>query len=85
MWLVDSFVAFLLRGGPAMIALLLTPPLERGALPGILREEFLLNGSAVEHPITRADLTSGIVFIGNSARGLLPARAVHTAETRTAG
>jgi para-aminobenzoate synthetase/4-amino-4-deoxychorismate lyase len=57
---------------------LLTPPLAHGALAGVLREELLSSGIAREHPVTREDLMSGALFIGNSARGLLPARVIGT-------
>jgi para-aminobenzoate synthetase / 4-amino-4-deoxychorismate lyase len=51
---------------------LLTPPLARGLLPGVLREELLANGSAVEADLKPDDLSNGF-FIGNASRGLLPA------------
>ena len=60
---------------------LLTPPLAHGALAGILREELIFNGVAVECPLVRGDLVSDAVFIGNSARGLLPARLKSALET----
>jgi para-aminobenzoate synthetase/4-amino-4-deoxychorismate lyase len=60
---------------------LLTPPLTHGALAGILREELLSNGVALERPITREDLASNAVFIGNSARGLLRARLAGSGQT----
>ena len=53
---------------------LLTPPVERGALPGILRAELIASGEAIEYPLTCDDLRAGDFFIGNSARGLLRAR-----------
>lgn len=52
--------------------MLLTPPLERGLLPGVLRAELLATGRAVEHDLTPADLAGGF-FIGNALRGLIPA------------
>lgn len=52
---------------------LLTPPLSRGLLPGILREQLIEEGRAVEADLRPADLGKGF-FIGNSLRGLLPAR-----------
>ncbi|QMW24466.1 aminodeoxychorismate synthase component I [Sandaracinobacteroides saxicola] len=61
--------------------LLLTPPASAGLLPGILREELIATGQAVEHPLTAADLTQPF-FIGNSLRGLLPA---HLAPARPFG
>lgn len=52
---------------------LLTPPLSRGLLAGVLRAELIEGGQAREADLTRADL-AGPFFIGNSARGLLRAR-----------
>ncbi len=52
--------------------LLLTPPLARGLIPGVLRAELLEDGRAVEQDLTRADLIDGFL-IGNSLRGLIPA------------
>ena len=52
---------------------LVTPPLSRGLLPGILRERLLEEGRAVEGEVTRADLANGFL-IGNALRGLIPAR-----------
>lgn len=54
---------------------LLTPPLTRGLLPGVLRAELLANGSAVEADLRPDDLANGF-FIGNALRGLLPARLI---------
>ncbi|RJF94210.1 aminodeoxychorismate synthase component I [Sphingomonas cavernae] len=52
---------------------LLTPPLSRGLLPGVLRAALIEEGRAVEADLTPADLGGGF-FIGNAVRGLLPAR-----------
>jgi len=52
--------------------MLLTPPLELGLLPGVLRAELIDTGRAVEATLTRADLASGFL-IGNAVRGLIPA------------
>lgn len=52
---------------------LLTPPLSRGVLPGILRRELLENGKAVEVDLQAEDLDSGL-YIGNSLRGLVKAQ-----------
>ncbi|MGE0178659.1 MAG: aminodeoxychorismate synthase component I [Sphingomonas sp.] len=52
---------------------LLTPPLTRGLIPGALRQELLDEGRAIEADLTPDDLTGGFL-IGNSARGLIPAR-----------
>ena len=51
---------------------LVTPPLTRGLLPGVLRAAMLEDGRAVEGDVTRADLVDGF-FVGNALRGLLPA------------
>ncbi|MDB5703158.1 MAG: aminodeoxychorismate synthase, component [Sphingomonas bacterium] len=52
--------------------ILVTPPLTRGLLPGILRAELLASGHAVEGELTAADLAGGF-FVGNALRGLIPA------------
>jgi para-aminobenzoate synthetase/4-amino-4-deoxychorismate lyase len=52
---------------------LLTPPLERGLLPGILRAKLIDEGRAEEADLTVDDLAAGF-FIGNIVRGLIPAR-----------
>lgn len=52
---------------------LLTPPLALGLLPGVLRAELIDKGRAVESHLRLADLADGF-FIGNSLRGLIPAR-----------
>ncbi len=51
---------------------LVTPPLVRGLLPGILRRKLLETGEAVEGDLTVEDLSGGF-FIGNSVRGLIAA------------
>jgi len=51
---------------------LLTPPLSRGLLPGVLRRSLIDMGEAVEADLTMADLEQGF-FIGNSSRGLVAA------------
>jgi para-aminobenzoate synthetase/4-amino-4-deoxychorismate lyase len=53
--------------------MLLTPPLEAGVLPGILRAELIAQGRAREAALTPGDL-DGTVYFGNSLRGLIPAR-----------
>jgi para-aminobenzoate synthetase/4-amino-4-deoxychorismate lyase len=52
--------------------MLLTPPLEAGVLPGILRAELIAQGRAVEATLTPDDL-DGQVWLGNSLRGLIRA------------
>ena len=49
---------------------LLTPPLARGVLPGVLRAELLESGQAVEADLRTEDLAGGF-FVGNSVRGLV--------------
>lgn len=61
---------FVDRGGS-----LLTPPLELGLLPGILREELIDQRRAIESPLRIADLAGGF-YLGNSLRGLIPARLI---------
>ena len=61
--------------------ILLTPPVTRGLLPGILRERLIDEGRAREADLTTDDLADGIL-IGNSLRGLIPAiLATDTPET----
>ena len=52
---------------------LLTPPLSRGLMPGILRAKLIEEGRAEEAELTPADLSNGF-YIGNVIRGLIPAR-----------
>jgi para-aminobenzoate synthetase/4-amino-4-deoxychorismate lyase len=52
---------------------LLTPPLSRGLLPGILRAELIGQGRAIEADLRPEDLAHGFC-IGNAVRGLLRAR-----------
>lgn len=52
---------------------LLTPPLSRGILPGILRGKLLEEGRAVEADLRPGDLAEGF-FVGNMVRGLIPAK-----------
>ena len=59
---------FVRRGG-----MLLTPPLEAGVLNGCLRAELIERKQAREERLTAEDL-GGEVFLGNSLRGLIPAR-----------
>ncbi|HEY2009227.1 MAG TPA: aminodeoxychorismate synthase component I [Rhizomicrobium sp.] len=52
---------------------LLTPPLTAGLLPGILRAELIARGEAREAILTPDDLR-GEIWLGNSLRGLIPAK-----------
>lgn len=54
---------------------LVTPPLSRGVLPGVLRQSLLDIGEAVEGDILPHDLEKGF-FIGNAARGMVAATLV---------
>jgi para-aminobenzoate synthetase/4-amino-4-deoxychorismate lyase len=58
---------------------LLTPPATRGLLPGVLRAELLATGEARECDLRPADLVDGFL-LGNSVRGLTPARLELTEE-----
>ena len=56
--------------------MLVTPPLARGILPGILRQHLLDLGEAVEGDLRPYDLTGHNFYIGNSVRGLVAATLV---------
>ncbi|MDT8760699.1 aminodeoxychorismate synthase component I [Sphingomonas psychrotolerans] len=58
---------FVERGG-----VLLTPPLTRGLLPGVLRAELIESGRAVEQDLRAEDLADGFL-LGNALRGLVSA------------
>jgi para-aminobenzoate synthetase / 4-amino-4-deoxychorismate lyase len=51
---------------------LLTPPAERGLLPGLLRQRLIEEGKAEEADLTVEDLKDGFL-IGNMVRGLMKA------------
>ncbi|WP_066798077.1 aminodeoxychorismate synthase component I [Sphingomonas soli] len=51
---------------------LITPPLRRGLLPGVLRGELIESGRAVEGDLVPTDLEGGF-FLGNAVRGLVSA------------
>lgn len=54
--------------------ILVTPPIGCGLLPGILREELLARGEAVEDVLKPDDLDgAGELLVGNSLRGLIRA------------
>ncbi|WP_242148295.1 aminodeoxychorismate synthase component I [Sphingomonas sp. BAUL-RG-20F-R05-02] len=63
-----SFTALFVPRGDRLV----TPPLARGLLPGVLRAALLDSGEAVEGDLTAADLAHGF-FVGNAVRGLIPA------------
>lgn len=52
---------------------MLTPPLETGLIAGMLRNEMIDQGRAFETELRATDLEQGF-YVGNSLRGLLPAR-----------
>ena len=52
---------------------LVTPPLSRGLVPGILRAVLIAKGEAIEGDVTVEDLGDGF-FVGNMLRGLIPAK-----------
>ena len=52
---------------------LLTPRLETGLLPSVLRGELIASGKANEADLTVADLDDGF-YVGNSVRGLIQAK-----------
>lgn len=54
---------------------LLTPPLSRGLLPGVLRQSLIDQNEAEESDLRAEDLVEDF-FIGNASRGLIPARLV---------
>lgn len=51
-----------------------TPPLAAGCLPGCLRAELLATGQAREETLLATDLARARIQLGNSLRGLIPAR-----------
>lgn len=53
-----------------------TPRLSHGLLRGVLRQELLDSGQAVDGDLTRGDLADAEIFVGNSLRGLIPAKLV---------
>jgi para-aminobenzoate synthetase/4-amino-4-deoxychorismate lyase len=53
--------------------LLITPPLGLGLLAGVLRRTLLESGRAFEGEVRLDDLVGGF-YLGNSVRGLMPAR-----------
>lgn len=56
---------------------LCTPPLACGCLPGVLRAELVDRGLCRVSVLALADLAEARLWVGNSLRGLLPARLLH--------
>ena len=54
---------------------LLTPPLTQGLLGGVLRDELIESGAAIEAEVRAADLAAGF-YVGNALRGLIAAQLV---------
>jgi 4-amino-4-deoxychorismate lyase len=54
--------------------LLLTPPLSSGCLAGVLRTSLLCAREARVQPLRPSDLAGRTIYVGNSLRGLIPAR-----------
>ena len=52
---------------------LLTPPLDCGVLPGVMRQVLLDSGAAKEAVLYPADLKTGKLIMGNALRGLIGA------------
>jgi len=64
---------------------LLTPSLTCGLLPGTFRADMLASGKAEEAVLTLDDLARAeVVYLGNSVRGLLPARELQNPTVRRA-
>ncbi|MEP4034167.1 aminotransferase class IV [Roseibium polysiphoniae] len=61
---------------------LLTPAIEHGLLPGTLRAGLLKRGMAAEADLTLEDLQcAGEIYVGNSVRGLVPARLIDAKQS----
>jgi para-aminobenzoate synthetase/4-amino-4-deoxychorismate lyase len=72
-----SFTSLFVARGDTLV----TPPLHRGLLPGVLRAELIGSGRAVEGDLSRGDLADGFL-IGNAVRGLMPAFLAQDAAPR---
>jgi 4-amino-4-deoxychorismate lyase len=55
---------------------LLTPPLSSGCLAGVLRTSLICAGKARVMRLSPSDLEGRSFFVGNSLRGLIPARMI---------
>jgi 4-amino-4-deoxychorismate lyase len=62
---------------------LMTPPLTSGCLPGVLRAERLASGTCAEALLMARDLPRAKLWMGNSLRGLIPARLVERVSRLT--
>lgn len=62
----------------AFDGMLLTPPLHTGLLAGVLRQRLLDEGQVREQVLYPKDLPGHKIFVGNSLRGLIPARLIET-------
>ncbi|MCR4377000.1 MAG: aminodeoxychorismate synthase component I [Rhodospirillales bacterium] len=72
-----SFTNVFVELAEDMGGVLRTPPTSCGLLAGTLRQELLDSGRAIEAILTLSDLKApNRVFLGNSVRGLMPAKAV---------
>ena len=72
-WLTEgSFTSLFVKREDGM---LVTPPLSRGLIPGILRTKLIAEGKAVEGDLRREDIEGGFM-VGNMLRGLVKARLV---------
>lgn len=69
-----SFTSLFVRRGDSLV----TPPLSRGLLPGVLRAALLAEGRCVEADLRVGDLAHGLM-VGNSLRGLMDAVLVREA------
>ena len=56
--------------------MLVTPALSDGLLEGVLRQELLDEGKAIEGQVRREDIENNQFFVGNSLRGLIPANLI---------
>lgn len=72
-----SFTSLFVTRGDRLV----TPPLSRGLLPGVLRGDLIARGRAIEEDLTPRDLAGGFL-LGNALRGLMPA-AVAVAKSAT--
>ena len=55
---------------------MVTPPLACGVLPGVLRYSLIAEGGVQERVLMPEDLAEVNLFVGNSLRGLMPAKLV---------